>query len=47
MRNYVFVVFHGSSNKLIFKLERKCVFNRLKFELKFFFVGRFLKRAAY
>jgi len=40
-------IFHGSSNKLIFKLKNKHVFNRLKHELKKFHVQRFFLKVAY
>jgi hypothetical protein len=30
------VVFYGSSNKLVSKLERKCVFYRLELEFRIF-----------
>jgi hypothetical protein len=41
------VLFHGSSNKLTFKLDRKRVFNESKFGFKIFLVQRFSKKVAY
>jgi hypothetical protein len=41
------VVFHGSSNKLTFKLDKKRVFSKSKSNFRIFLIQRFFKRVAY
>jgi hypothetical protein len=41
------VVFHGSSSKFIFKLERNCVLSNSKFELEILLVLEISRTNAY